>query len=288
MSKIFLAAVAASSLIAGAAVAADMPVKARPAPLAMWSNDIIKSNNQISVDFATTNYDYVEYSPGPGTVAGTPPAGSFLDSERGWVPGVAVTGSVMGDYFGLHNFYAYSRTTYVSGHTSLANAPPFGPGTDSAATWTEDARLGFGIDLSSNMMLTPYVGGGYYHWDRLNPGNFNEHYSNGYIGGGVLFQVALFRGLVFSANGMIGSTINSQMHISSGPPAPFTYNLGNSVIYKTGAMLDYAFTEHFHGNVGVDYTNFGYGQSQFDNLGGVEPRSRTSNTTVTAGIGYAF
>ena len=58
-------------------------------------------------------------------------------------------------------------------------------------------------------------------------------------------------------------------------------------------LLDYAFTQYLHGNVGVEYTNFSYGQSAAfvsNVLGalGSEPRSRTENVTVRAGLGWAF
>jgi len=55
-----------------------------------------------------------------------------------------------------------------------------------------------------------------------------------------------------------------------------------------GGAVDYAFTEHWHGNVGVDYTYFSYGQSALNAGGYLEPNSTTSYLTVSAGLGFAW
>jgi hypothetical protein len=90
------------------AVAADMALKARPLPpVVECSNDIVRSNNQISVDVVGTKWDYLERDQ-----VGVP-----IDSEKGWVPGVQLTGTVMGCWLGFQNVYAMARYTYLNGHT---------------------------------------------------------------------------------------------------------------------------------------------------------------------------
>ena len=197
--KTAIAIAAAAVLLGTPALAADMPVKAPPLP---WVNWILISNNQISLDFAATNIDYLEYAP-----SFLPNPGSPLDSEKGWVPGVAITSSLMGDYLGIHNLYLYSRSTFLSGSTNYWSAPAF-TATNSARVWDEDYRLGRGFEMGSNAMLTPFIGAGWNSWNRDNTLTVgNEHYSNGYVGAGLLYQFSLAPRMVLSVNGLVGSTL---------------------------------------------------------------------------------
>jgi opacity protein-like surface antigen len=96
----------------------------------------------------------------------------------------------------------------------------------------------------------------------------------------------------------VGGTIGSELNghpVPGGTPfiVPFHTALGNSTIYKVEGSADYAFTQNIHANVGVEWTNFKYGQSApfvADIFGGsaVEPSSRTNIVTVRAGLGFAF
>ena len=64
---------------------------------------------------------------------------------------------------------------------------------------------------------------------------------------------------MLTANGLIGNAVNSNINILS-----IGFNggaLGNSSIYRIGISGDYAFTRSFHGNIGIDYVSFSYGQS---------------------------
>ena len=108
-------------------------------------------------------------------------------------------------------------------------------------------------------------------------------------------QISPASGLVLSLSGLVGRTVDSEIngHAVSGgfPIIPFHASLGNSAIYKVESSADYAFTRTIHGNVGVEYTNFRYGESApFPQVGGsaVEPDSRTSTVTVRVGLGIAF
>ena len=110
-----------------------------------------------------------------------------------------------------------------------------------------------------------------------------------YYGAGLLGQVALTKDIVLTANGLIGNTINSNINISG-----FGFNggaLGNSSIYRIGLSGDYAFTRSFHGNIGIDYVSFSYGQSAGTRVGKnvyYEPPSTTQYTTYKIGVSYNF
>jgi hypothetical protein len=282
-----LGAISILLLSTGPVMAADMAVKARPlvAPVP-YVNDILKANNQISLDAVGTNIDYAESYPDhvqPGV----------FDQEKGWVPGLSVTGSWMGDLNGIHNLYAMGRGTWINGHTDYWASNGL-TNSDGASVWDADFRLGKGFDIGTNSMLTPYIGAGGHWWSRnlVGPGGYHEDYSHGYAGAGLMFQVAPVSRLVLSVNGLVGSTFNSSMSTSNNggaPINPYTYGLGNSVMYMAGISADYAFTEHLHGNIGFDYMHFAYGQSAPSPIdASLEPDSRTDYYTVRAGLGYSF
>jgi hypothetical protein len=287
------------------AFAADMPVKAYKAPpvVGCANNAITAANNQISLDYATTSLDYVEYNPSDPVFANPAiPAGAALDSEKNWLPGVTGTGSAMFNVGSVCNVYVFGRASYFSGNTNYWEAT--GPlGITHSSIWEDDFRVGKGFDLAPNWMLTPYLGGGYRDWVRnlcqggaCFGGGYHEDYSNGYVGAGLMVQFAATPQLVLTGSGLVGSTVGSQL--DGGPLTnglagivPFSTSLGNSVMYKIEGSADYAFTQQIHGNVGIEYTNFKYGQSGqfFDGLGpAIEPNSRTQTITVRAGLGYAF
>jgi opacity protein-like surface antigen len=251
-----------------------------PAP----TNWIVNSNNQISVDFVESHIDYRETF-----------AGAFLDGEKGWVPGVSVTGSIMTGALGIPNLYAFGRFTYLNGDTDYrASGGPVLANTDGARVRDEDFRVGVGLSLSRDFMLTPYVGFGWHDWGRnlSGPFGYHEEYSHGYVGGGLLLQYSPTARLVMSANGLIGRTFDSSMTTSRTAGGalinPFTYDLGDSATVKAGAGADYAFTKQIHGNVGIDYTTFKYGQSPVAPDGTLEPNSRTHDATLRVGLGFAF
>jgi hypothetical protein len=257
-----------------------------PAP-----NYIIRSNNQLSIDFATTaRLDYAERDPNH--------IFSVLDSETGnWIPGVSVTGSWMGTFYGGVHPYAWGRVTWIEGTTDYtAAAGPVTKNTDGALIQDEDFRLGLGFEIARNIMLTPYAGIGWHKWGRdlSGPFGYHEDYSNGYAGGGLLLQVAPVRRLVLSVNGLVGSTFDASMTASQtiNPVLPFSslsaFHLGSTTIEMVGGAADYQVNRVLHVNASVDYTHFGYGQSP-PQLGGLlEPSSRTSSLTVRAGFGIAF
>lgn len=286
----FLCSVATIALSVGlsqSTIAADLPNIKGPPPVFTWS-DIVASNNQVSLDFIETDFGYEEYND-PSRSGGLP---GVVDSEMGWVPGLSVSASAMRDFFGIHDLYLSGRFSWLDGQTDYWSAPL--QQKSGAVVDDFDFRLGRGFDLSPAMMLTPYFGAGAHRWTRTlyGPGGYQEVYSHGYAGGGLLFQISPIRRLVLSANGLVGETFGSSLStspIAGGfPITPWTFSLGSSVIFMAGGSADYAITEHLHANVGVDYVNFQYGESTVNPMSLYEPNSRTSNVTLMAGLGYAF
>ncbi len=250
------------------------------------TSDIKASNNQIGIQIISTHVNYAETGNGRlGTATG------LLDTETGAVPGYALSLSAMKDIW-LGNGYFEAEYDHSSGSTNYAGSLIGGGptvGTSRATLTNYSARYGKGFVVNDKFMLTPYAELGHHKWDRgVNSG---ETYTHNYYGIGALGQYSPVGKWVFSANGMLGSTFRSAITVNSGLGLNgFSGGLGNSSLFKVGAYADYAFTQKFHGNVGVDYTGFKYGISAVYpvNGGSWEPDSTTYYTTVKLGLGYAF
>ena len=107
-------------LVASPALAADMYVKARPiaAPVVGCGySAITAANNQISLDYAGINKNYNEYNPDGAFTDPALAVGAVLDSEKGWVHGVSVTGSAMFNLGSVCNVYVFGRGSYFDGKT---------------------------------------------------------------------------------------------------------------------------------------------------------------------------
>lgn len=293
--KLALGFVSSLALIS-AANAADMyqagGAGLKDGPEAYWvSSDIVNSNNQIAVQFVTTNFAYKEVA--DGTRIPTEPAGLALDSETGWAPGVGVSLSLMRNWF-VDNLYFNFQYSYLNGSTDYKGALQscvtpgcYGSvvGKDGAVVNDFDFRFGKGFQLHPSVMVTPYLGVGFQDWERKV--NAGEEYSHGYVGGGLLVQWNPIQRLVLSANGLVGTTFGSNIDVTGA----FSGALGDSTIYKAGISGDYAVTRNIHVNAGVEWESFKYGESAQYPLGGGsvwEPDSHTDFVTVKVGVGYAF
>jgi hypothetical protein len=249
--------------------------------------EIKSSNNQIGIQGISSYVDYTETNDGRfGTTVGK------LNTETGWVPGFAVSASVMKDWLFGNDYlqFQYSRN---KGHTDYTGSRLTG-GVFGSAVQQNDATLtdyslrwGKGFSVNQSSMFTPFLEVGRHEWKRAV--NQGETYTNNYYGIGALAQYSPMPRLVLSANALIGRTFSSDISVNG--PLGFSGGLGNSNLYKVGLSADYAFTQKFRGNVGINYSAFKYGASGNYPVGGTvtwEPDSRTRYTTISAGVGYAF
>ncbi|MGA7593900.1 MAG: hypothetical protein WCA64_01785 [Gallionella sp.] len=275
MKKITSAAIAIAGLSALSAAFAD-------------TYDIKVSNNQVGMQIISTNVDYTETG-----------NGIKLDTEKGSVPGYALSASTMQDLW-LGNDYAEAEYDNASGYTAyvggyLSPPTPYGSvvGTSSATLINYSARYGKGFMVGDEFMLTPYAEIGHHEWDR--DVNLGEVYTHHYYGIGALGQYSPSGGLVLSAKAMIGRTFGSYITVNP-TPVPggngFSGGLGNSALYRVGAGADYAVVENLHATICVEYTSFNYGISSVYPVGGGfvawEPDSKTNYTTFKFGLGFAF
>ncbi len=252
--------------------------------------DIKASNNQVTIQAISTDVDYTEKGNGMfGTPTGT------LDTEGGDVGGAALAVSVMRDIW-LGNDYFEAQYSRNSGHTTYTGQSVFGGGgfgsivRQSSAVLTDyNLRYGKGFVVNDSVMLTPYGEVGRHEWERgVNEG---ETYTNDWYGIGLMGQYSPAARWALTGNLLIGRTSSSDISVAG--PLGFSGSLGNSTLYRFGVGVDYAFTQHFHGNVGVDYAKFKYGISGLHIVGGGgfiawEPDSETNYTIYRIGLGYAF
>ena len=270
--------------------AADMMSQPRmfDEPVAMRGTiDILTANNQVAVSFIESAKFYMEKS-----------GGTRLDSERGWLPGIAVSGSLMQNWV-VDNFYLFGQFKWVNSPTTYTGSYIGGTYGDlvqrnGATVINADFRIGEGFAVYDRAMVTPYAGFGYRTWARVinGAGGYREDYHHGYAGAGILLQYAPVDHLVVGVNGLVGGTFAAQMSTSTLPGgaaiATDTFKLGSRAIYMAGANVDYAFSNNVHVSTGVDYVGYDYGRSPVNGLGYYEPDSKTHEVTLKVGVGYSF
>jgi hypothetical protein len=244
---------------------------------------IKNSNNAIGIQAISTYVNYTE------TIGG-----ATVDTEQGYVPGFALNISFMQDWLLGNDYLAatYSQNNGNTNYTGSYIGSSLGYGSvkqaNPAVLMDFSLRYGKGFVLNDQVMATPFIELGSHQWDR-NLGSYQETYTNGYYGLGLLGQIAMTNAFVLSASAMVGNTVNSNISISG---SPYTGGaLGNSTIYRLGISGDYAFTKSLHGNIGLDYTSFSYGQSTPTRVGRYvyfEPSSTSQYTTYKIGLSYNF
>lgn len=278
--------------------------------------DAIKaSNNQVGIQFITSQMDYKE----------TYPDGTTADTEKGGVQGFGLSLIAMKDVL-LGNDYLkaqFNRSTgdvdylgslgggcyYVTCVAYVWESSAYGSyGQQNHAMITDfSLRYGKGFELRNNLLMTPYAELGHHEWKR-NLGSTclvgtapdcasSEKYKHYYYGLGALIQHSQNPILVLSADGFIGQTFSSKISGSGTSylvttPGGFTafspQDLGDKSMYRLGVSADYAFTPQVHGNIGIEYVAFKYGRSAVFNNDTYEPDSKTNYTNVKIGVGYAF
>lgn len=248
------------------------------------TQDIKSVNNQVGLQLTTIDVDYLEKE-----------SGEKLDSEGGHVPGFSLSLSLMKDVL-FTNDYFHAEYSRNKGHTDYVGQYISGGGygslkDSSKAKLTDYSfRYGKGFELGESFMLTPYAEIGQHEWERgVNDG---ETYKNKWWGLGVLAQYSPIQKFVVGVDAMLGRTFDSKIDVKGS--YGFNDSLGKSDIYRVGISGDYAITEHIHANVGVDYVNYKYGKSGYNEVAAdpgylyYEPNSKTENTTFKIGVGYSF
>ena len=248
---------------------------------------IVAANNEVGIAITGNLTNYQEdVTPGPS------------DTESGWQPGFAVKGSYMGNVYGIHNVYAavhYANSFGNIGYQGMVQTArgnfPYN-GTDSATFNRVMARVGkgFRITCPHEMMITPYVAGGYQAWNRnlQGPFGYQENYSAGLVGAGALFQYAVTPRFLVSGDTEILAVIGGGVtpHILNGRLGSARF--GTSAEEKMTLGVDYRITGPLHAYSDVSLTHFNYTGGSLAIPGAREPLSSTNQFGMSLGLAYQF
>jgi len=248
------------------------------------TNPLVAANNEVGIAVTGMNTNYLEnITPGPS------------DSETGFTAGFALKGSYLGNVAGLSNVYAqikYGRTMGDLAYKGAVGNTPL-DGTDSMGMNRVMARLGMAFPVSSDMMVIPYLAGGYQDWNRYMEGQYGytEDYSAGLVGAGAKFEYAMNSRLVLGADAEMFAVVDGGTTPSDVPGIPNGV-LGSASFMTTGEEVvgvnaDYRVEGPLHVYGGLDYTHFDYSGGAL-NYGFEEPSSQTNQFAVDLGVAYGF
>jgi hypothetical protein len=153
-------------------------------------------------------------------------------------------------------------------------------------------RVGMGIRITCphEMMITPYVAGGYQGWNRnlQGPHGIKESYSAGLVGAGALFQYAVNPRFVVSGDTEVLAVVGGGMtpHLLNGRLGSASF--GTSAEEKMTLGVDYRITGHLHTYSNVSLTHFTYTGGQLALPGAYEPSSATNQLGMSLGLAYQF
>ena len=142
-----------------------------------------------------------------------PTTGGTLDSEHGTVPGVQVKATTMFNTLGVENLYAGFRYQYDGGgvtyNGAFLNGMPHN-GMSHYAINDIGLEFGKGFLLADNVLITPFVQGGWRGWQRSLSSIQVEDYTHYYLGAGVNGDLGITDRLVLTGRLGIAETSRRQ------------------------------------------------------------------------------
>lgn len=248
------------------------------------NGSILSADNNISAAFNDTNMNYQE------NITKMP-----ADSETGFMPGFTLGTSFLGSVYGVSNLYAdihYTRDSGAIAYKGSLNTGAVYNTTDNSTTNRVVGRVGVAFPVASNVVLTPYVAGGYQEWNRNLTGQYgySENYSSGLVGVGGLAQYSPMNHVVLTANANIEAIVGGGMTPSN---VPLYGNTLGTASFQTsgeenlGVSANYEFAPSWSVFAGLKYTHFTYTGGALLH-GAVEPSSATNLFGVDTGIAYNF
>ena len=255
-------------------------------------NPIVAANNEIGLAATGTLMNYQEHFATTGVLSAP-----MDDTESGWLPGFSVNLSGMNDnltknlYLSLNYNYssagiAYKGFTYNPG---IPNSARRADTTDQATTQNFLGKLGKGFSISNNMMLTPYVAGGFQLWTRQLPGT-HERYHSEFVGAGLMYQYAPTARLVLGADMRVLALVGGGIKTSQ-----WSSGFGTSGEESIGIHADYKISGGWHVYGGLNFTHFTYtgtdivtfyqGATEYI---GKEPPSSTNLLGMHLGLAYSY
>ncbi|MXV44434.1 hypothetical protein GS501_05150 [Saccharibacter sp. 17.LH.SD] len=237
------------------------------------------------------------------------------DRELGWTPGLTVKGSIIFDFYQLHDLYVSGQGNFDIGHVSYHGAWSDRLGYGGASNTQTNQQKAYGQGelgkawrLTHNLLLITAFQGGYGYWYRsINSGRssvygypgisvhvhgYDERYQYDWVGGAVHLDYAITPRFVAKLNGFVGSTFGAHMDAGN---AERQFHLGSRFRYEIGAMLDYRLTQRWHLLANIDYQDVKFGSSSPVRARGgrhagylYEPSSMTQQLHIGLGAGISF
>ena len=250
-------------------------------------NPIVAANNEIGLAATGTLMNYQEHFATTGVLSAP-----MDDTESGWLPGFSVNLSGMNNnltenlYLSLNYNYSSAGIAYKGSYIG-SYVPLYS--TDQATTQNFLGKLGKGFSISNNMMLTPYVTGGFQLWNRQLPGT-HERYHSELVGAGLMYQYAPTARLVLGADMRVLALVGGGIKTSQ-----WSSGFGTSGEETVGIHADYKISGGWHAYGGLNFTHFTYigtgivtfyqGATKYI---GKEPPSSTNLLGMSVGLAYSY
>lgn len=257
----------------------------------VFANETIDAAlSQITLEYTKMHSNYREYNEGKAFNAN---AGNYLNTENGNVSQFGLRSSLF-----IGPVLLGSSVRYAKGDTRYDGYLQDGSGAlmpAQAVTGNQfidlNTNIGLRMNLGNDVAVVPYGDLGVRVWERTlgvgTEGSFVEDYSHVHVGAGLKTLWSPMPKLTLEAQGMIGKTIKPRMSVEG-----TTLDLGSKPVYQAGVGADYALLDNVHVNVGYQYEQFAYGESDWVELGNgskiMEPASKTERNRYTVGLGFFF
>lgn len=237
------------------------------------------------------NQDYREYNSGLNPALQAP----IVDQEQGDVPRLGIElQRTYGSLYGVvEAHYAYGDDRYTGYACNATSCVPSATTTHNTIL-TSSFKLG-PVVAGDTWRLVPYLVAGNWVWDReiastSTASGGSEVYHFGYLGGGLLFQLAADDGVIWSLQALAARTVSPAVNANINGN-DMQLDLGPDTLWRAQTRLDIPLAGPWWLSGDVGYTEFRFGASPVYASGNLlvqEPESRTRQWTYDVGVGRHF
>lgn len=147
------------------------------------------------------------------------------------------------------------------------------------------AKFGIGIPWQSSVVVPPYLAGGYQDWQRnlLGTGGYDETYSAGLVGAGLLLQIAPTPRWVLGLDAELLAVVDGENSSTGLMPYPVPIAFSTSGEEKIGLQANYHLRGPSHFFAGTAFTHFNYTRAPIHpQVLKSPPRQQTSSRQTSA------
>jgi len=264
-----------------------------------------KACNQASIYISGNYFDYAER---------TEKYQSFLDAERGWIPGIEFRLSKSFNAILVEPQLAvYKGDIDYDGFRQHSHIPV--KDTSDELIIQASVKVGYRFDFCCRHELIPYFEYGYHWWNResgfgakrdtfnrfnhvvIGYNSWIEQYEFQYVLLGLRYLNQLSKSCLLKAGVGVGGLVSPKMETIAGDlpkefhdqgldTATFKYYLGSRAIYTGELALDYQWSNCIHTILALDYVHYQFGRSQLNVFYFEEPSSKTDQYQFKLGIAF--